>query len=77
VRGFVQIQGRGNEHIDPAGDPMTERDAGGTGRGREHQIEVAQKLGHPNLIKIYCLELKKDWLFRVINYFIGEVRLII
>jgi eukaryotic-like serine/threonine-protein kinase len=31
----------------------------------KHEFEVAQKLGHVNLIKIYCLELKKDWLFRV------------
>jgi eukaryotic-like serine/threonine-protein kinase len=30
----------------------------------KHEYEVAQKLGHPNLIKIYCLELKRDWLFR-------------
>ncbi len=31
----------------------------------KHEFEVAQKLGHPNLIKIYCLELKRNWLFRV------------
>ena len=31
----------------------------------KHEFEVAQKLDHPNLIKIYCLELKRDWLFRV------------
>jgi eukaryotic-like serine/threonine-protein kinase len=31
----------------------------------KHEFEVAQKLGHPNLIKIYCLDLKRDWLFRV------------
>lgn len=31
----------------------------------QHEFEVSQKLGHANLIKIYCLELKKDWLFRV------------
>jgi serine/threonine protein kinase len=29
-----------------------------------HEYRVAQMLGHPNLIKVYCLELKKDWLFR-------------
>jgi eukaryotic-like serine/threonine-protein kinase len=29
-----------------------------------HEFKVAQRLGHANLIKIYCLELKKDWLFR-------------
>lgn len=31
----------------------------------KHEYAVAQKLGHPNLIKIHCLELKRDWLFRV------------
>ena len=30
----------------------------------KHEYQVAQKLGHVNLIKIYCLDLKKDWLFR-------------
>jgi len=30
-----------------------------------HEFRVAQRLGHPNLINIYCLELKRDWLFRV------------
>jgi len=30
-----------------------------------HEYRVAQKLGHPNLIKVYCLEQKRDWLFRV------------
>lgn len=30
-----------------------------------HEFRVAQMLGHPNLIKIYCLEKEKDWLFRV------------
>ena len=30
-----------------------------------HEFRVAQMLGHPNLIKIYCLELRRDWLFRV------------
>ncbi len=30
-----------------------------------HEFKVAQKLDHPNLIKIYCLEAQKDWLFRV------------
>jgi serine/threonine protein kinase len=29
-----------------------------------HEYRVAQMLGHPSLIKVYCLELKKDWLFR-------------
>ena len=31
----------------------------------EHEFEISQKLDHPNLIKIYALELQKDWLFRV------------
>jgi serine/threonine protein kinase len=30
-----------------------------------HEFEVAQKLNHPNLIKIYALETQSDWLFRV------------
>jgi serine/threonine protein kinase len=30
-----------------------------------HEFRVAQMLNHSNLIKIYCLELKRDWLFRV------------
>jgi serine/threonine protein kinase len=30
-----------------------------------HEFRVAQMLGQPNLIKIYCLEKEKDWLFRV------------
>jgi serine/threonine protein kinase len=30
----------------------------------KHEFQVAQKLGHANLIKIYCLELQRDWLFR-------------
>jgi serine/threonine protein kinase len=31
----------------------------------EHEFRVAQMLDHPNLIKIYALEKKTDWLFRV------------
>jgi serine/threonine protein kinase len=31
----------------------------------EHEFRVAQKLDHPNLIKIYTLETVSDWLFRV------------
>ena len=31
----------------------------------EHEYEIAQKLDHPGLIKIYALETQKDWLFRV------------
>jgi eukaryotic-like serine/threonine-protein kinase len=30
----------------------------------KHEYRVGQMLGHPNLINIYCLEQKKDWLFR-------------
>ncbi|HJZ89407.1 MAG TPA: serine/threonine-protein kinase [Gemmataceae bacterium] len=30
-----------------------------------HEHRIAQLLGHANLIKVYCLELKRDWLFRV------------
>lgn len=31
----------------------------------EHEFQVAQKLDHPNLIKIYGLETPRDWLLRV------------
>jgi len=31
----------------------------------QHEFRVAQKLNHPNLIKISALETQKDWLFRV------------
>lgn len=31
----------------------------------KHEFVVAQKFDHPNLIKIYCQETQKDWLFRV------------
>lgn len=31
----------------------------------KHEYRVAQLLGHGNLIKVYALELHKDWLFRV------------
>jgi serine/threonine protein kinase len=30
----------------------------------EHEFRVAQMLDHPNLIKIYTLEIARDWLFR-------------
>lgn len=30
-----------------------------------YEFRVAQLLGHANLIKIYCIESKRDWLFRV------------
>src|SRR6476646_5943623 len=29
-----------------------------------HEYRVGQMLGHVNLIKIHCLEVKRDWLFR-------------
>jgi serine/threonine protein kinase len=31
----------------------------------QHEFEIAQRLEHPNLIKLYALETVKDWLFRV------------
>ena len=31
----------------------------------KHEFRVAQKFDHPNLIKIYCEETQKDWLFRI------------
>ena len=31
----------------------------------KHEFRVAQMLGHPNLIKIYCLELKRNLFFKV------------
>jgi serine/threonine protein kinase len=31
----------------------------------EHEFRVSQMLEHPNLIKTYCLETQKDWLFRI------------
>jgi serine/threonine protein kinase len=31
----------------------------------QHELRVAQMLDHPNLIKVYCLEQVRDWLFRV------------
>src|SRR4051794_39026520 len=31
----------------------------------EHELEVARKLDHPNLLKVYALEKVKDWLWRV------------
>lgn len=31
----------------------------------KHEFRVSQMLGHPNLIKIYCLELKRNLLFKV------------
>lgn len=30
-----------------------------------HEYEIAQLLDHPNLIKVYALEMERDWLFRV------------
>src|SRR4051812_21703769 len=31
----------------------------------EHELEVAQMLDPPNLVKVFALEKVKDWLFRV------------
>jgi eukaryotic-like serine/threonine-protein kinase len=31
----------------------------------QHELRVAQMLGHPNLIKVYALEQQRDWLLRV------------
>ena len=31
----------------------------------KHEFRIAKLLSHPNLIKIYCLETEKDWLFRI------------
>jgi serine/threonine protein kinase len=30
-----------------------------------HEFRVSKLLGHPNLIKIHALEVKRDWLFRI------------
>jgi eukaryotic-like serine/threonine-protein kinase len=30
----------------------------------QHEFRIAQKLDHPNLIKVYTLETVRDWLFR-------------
>ena len=34
-------------------------------RQAEHELHVAGKFDHPNLLKVYALEKVKDWLFRV------------
>jgi serine/threonine protein kinase len=31
----------------------------------QHEFLIAQKLDHPNLVKIYALETERDWLFRI------------
>jgi serine/threonine protein kinase len=31
----------------------------------EHEFRVAQMLDHPNIIKVYALEILRDWFFRV------------
>jgi eukaryotic-like serine/threonine-protein kinase len=31
----------------------------------KHEFQVSQKLGHPNLIQIHALELKRNWMFQV------------
>jgi eukaryotic-like serine/threonine-protein kinase len=33
----------------------------------QHEYEIAQKVDHPNLIKIYALETQRNWLFRVVK----------
>jgi serine/threonine protein kinase len=45
--------------------PLEDKDDGKYLDQARHEHRVAQRLGHPNLIKVYCLELKRDWLFRV------------
>jgi serine/threonine protein kinase len=30
-----------------------------------HELRVAQMLTHPNLIKVYCMDMTRDWLMRV------------
>ncbi len=30
-----------------------------------HEFKVAQKLDHPNLVKVYTMETETDWLFRI------------
>src|SRR5207302_10392039 len=41
-----------------------------------HEFEVAQRLDHPNLVKIHALETHRDWLFRIrkINLLIEYVQ---
>jgi len=31
----------------------------------QHEVKIGQMLTHANLIKVYCLETPRDWLFRV------------
>ncbi|MBY0230333.1 MAG: serine/threonine protein kinase [Gemmataceae bacterium] len=31
----------------------------------EHELQVASLLGHPNLVKVHCLEKVKNWFFQV------------
>ena len=31
----------------------------------QHEVKIGQMLTHPNLIKVYCLETPRDWLFRI------------
>ena len=30
-----------------------------------HEFRVSQMLNHPNLIKIYCLETQRNWMFKI------------
>jgi eukaryotic-like serine/threonine-protein kinase len=44
--------------IDGPGDQKYQEQA-------EHELRVGQMLDHPNLVKVYALELQRKWLFRV------------
>jgi serine/threonine protein kinase len=45
--------------------PIVERDDRKYLEQAQHELRVAQMLNHPNLIKVYALEVQRDWLFRV------------
>lgn len=45
--------------------PLTSKDDQKFLEQAQHEVEVAQMLDHPNLIKVFELELVRDWLFRV------------
>lgn len=45
--------------------PITDKDDMKFYTQAEHELEIAQRFDHPNLIKVYALEKEKDWLFRV------------
>jgi serine/threonine protein kinase len=44
--------------------PINERDDRKYLEQAQHELRVAQMLNHPNLIKVYALEVQRDWLFR-------------